>query len=117
MANRAEALAKTFEAKAAEAVSFIEALSDADWRKLTTAEKWPVGVTAHHIGWGHEAIGGIINAVASGTPMAPFTMDALNALNAKNAAEWAGSTKQGVIALHRKNAVAVAAIVRGISDD
>ena len=117
MANRSEALATTFEAKAAEALVLIEALSDADWKKVTAAEEWPVGVTARHIGWGHEVVAGIIQAVASGTPMPPFTMEALNALNAKNAAEWAGSSKSDVLALHRKNAAAAAAIIRGIPDD
>ena len=116
MANRGESLAKTFEAKAAEAIALIESLSDADWKKVTVAEQWPVGVTARHIGWGHEVIAGIVQTVAGGAAMAPLTMDALNALNAKNAAEWAGSSKSDVLALHRKNAAAAAAIVRGIPD-
>ena len=55
--------------------------------------------------------------LAAGKAMPPFTMDALDALNAKNAAEWAGSSKSEVVALHRKNATAAAGIVRGIPDD
>jgi hypothetical protein len=27
----------------------MEKLSDADWKKVTEAEKWPVEVTAHHL--------------------------------------------------------------------
>ena len=53
MAGRSEALAKKFEAKVAEATAVFEKLSDADWKKVTTAEKWPVGVTAHHIASAH----------------------------------------------------------------
>ncbi len=117
MANRGEALAKSFETKAAAALALIETLTEEEWKKITAAEKWSVGVTARHIAWGHEVIAGIIQSVAAGQGMAPFSMDALNALNAKNAAEWAGSSKSEVVALHRKNAAAAAAVVRGISDD
>ena len=49
MSARAESLAKQFEAKAAEMTAVVAKLSDADWKKITSAEKWPVGVTAHHL--------------------------------------------------------------------
>ena len=65
MASRAEDLAKQFEAKANEATAVLERLSDADWKKVTTAEKWPVGVTAHHIAVSHELIAGIIKTLAA----------------------------------------------------
>jgi hypothetical protein len=54
MGARAESLAKQFEAKAAEMTETIKKLSDADWKKTTAAEKWSVGVTAHHVAGGHE---------------------------------------------------------------
>src|SRR6266511_4500475 len=56
MGARAEALAKQFETKAQEATTVIERLSDADWKKATGAEKWPIGVVAHHMAGGHETI-------------------------------------------------------------
>ena len=56
MGARAESLAKKYEAKAAELAATIQKLSDADWKKVTAAEKWPVGVTAHHVAGGHEPI-------------------------------------------------------------
>ena len=43
MSARAESLAKQFEAKAAEMTAVITKLSDADWKKITAAEKWPWG--------------------------------------------------------------------------
>lgn len=46
MGARAEALAKKFETKAQEATAVIERLSDTDWKKVTSAEKWSVGVAA-----------------------------------------------------------------------
>ena len=66
MGARAESLAKQFETKAAEMTSVIKGLSDADWKKTTDAEKWSVGVTAHHVARGHEAIAGIVKTLASG---------------------------------------------------
>ena len=49
MGAKSEALAKQFETKAQEAAAILEKLSDADWKKVTEAEKWTVGVTAHHL--------------------------------------------------------------------
>lgn len=116
MGVRAEALAKQFEAKVAEATAVFEHLSDADWKKTTSAEKWPVCVVAHHIAMAHEGIGGLVKAVASG-PFAPsLTMDAIHAMNAKHAQEFANCTKPETLALHKKNAEAAAAMVRGLDD-
>src|SRR4029077_10304998 len=49
MGARAESLAKKYEAKAAELTATIQKLSDADWKKVTPAQNWPGGVTAHHV--------------------------------------------------------------------
>ena len=116
MSARAETLAKQFEAQAAEMTSTLEKLSDADWNKVTTAEKWPVGVTAHHVAGAHEPIAGIVKTVASGQAMPPFTMAMLDEMNAKHAKEFANCTKAETLALHAKGAAAAAAIVRALSD-
>src|SRR5438445_1414221 len=68
-AGRSEARAKQFEAKAEEAIATLQRLGDADWRKLTQAETWSVGVTAHHMAGVLEAIDGMIETVASGPPV------------------------------------------------
>jgi hypothetical protein len=47
MGAKGEALAKQFEAKARDAVTAIESLSDAEWKKVTAAEQWTVAATAH----------------------------------------------------------------------
>ena len=117
MGAKGEALAKQFEAKAQEATAVLEKLSDADWKKVTDAEKWSVGVTAHHVARGHEAIAGIVKTVASGQSVPNFTLDMLNAMNAQHAKEFAGCTKAETIALHKQGAAGAAAVVRGLSDD
>jgi hypothetical protein len=116
MSARAETLAKQFEAQAAEMTSALEKISDADWKKVTSAEKWPVGVTAHHVAGSHEPIAGILKTVASGQTMPPFTMQMLDEMNAKHATDFAGCTKAETIELHKKGAAAAAATVRALSD-
>jgi uncharacterized protein (TIGR03083 family) len=116
MAAKGEALAKQFEAKAQEATTVLERLSDADWKKTTSSEKWTVGVVAHHMAGAHEAIAGIIKTVASGQSMQNFTMDMLHDMNAKHAKEHANATKAETVALHKKSAAAAAAVLRGLSD-
>src|SRR2546427_8945553 len=115
MGAKGEALAKQFEGKVQEATTVVEKLSDADWRKTTSAEKWSVGVVAHHVATGHEGIAGIIKTVSGGQSMPHFTMDMLHAMNAKHAQEHANCTKAETLALHKKNAAA-AALVGGLGD-
>jgi len=116
MAAKSEALAKQFEAKAQEVTGVLDRLSDADWKKTTSSEKWTVGVVAHHMAGSHEGISNIIKAVAAGQSMGNFTMEMLHDMNAKHAQEHAGASKAETIALHKKSAATAAAVVRGLSD-
>ena len=117
MGAKADGLAKQFEAKAQEATAVMERMSDADWKKTTAAEKWTVGVTAHHVAGAHEPIANIVRTVATGQSMPHFTMDMLDEANAKHAKDFANCTKAETIALHKKGVAAAAAAVRGLSDD
>jgi DinB superfamily len=116
MAARGETLARQFESKVQEATSVFERLSDADWKKVTAAEKWPVGVVAHHIATSHEGIGGILKALADGKPGPNIPREALDAMNATHAREHAGCTKAETIVLHETKAAATAAMLRGLDD-
>ena len=116
MAARAEALAKRFEDASQALADAIRRLGDAEWKKTTSAEKWTVGVVAHHMAGGHEGIAGIIKTVAGGQSISNFTMDMLHDMNAKHAQEHAKATKAETVALHKKSAAAAAAVLRGLSD-
>jgi hypothetical protein len=116
MGAKAESLAKKYEAKAAELTATIQKLSDADWKKVTTAEKWPVGVTAHHVAGGHEPISGIVKTLAAGQSIPGFSMAMLDEANAKHAKDFAGCTKAETLALHEKGVKTAAAVVRGLDD-
>jgi DinB superfamily len=115
MSARAESLAKQFEARVTEMTETLEKLTDADWKKVT-AEKWSVGVAAHHVAGSHEGISGIIKAVSAGQSMPSFTMAMLDEMNATHAREHANCTRAETLALHKKNAAAAASLVRGLSD-
>ena len=117
MGAKSEAFAKQFEAKAQEATGVIEKLSDQDWKKVTAAEKWPVGVVVHHVAGSHEPIANIITTVAAGQSIPNFTMAMLDEMNAKHAKDFAGCTKAETLALHKQGAAAAASVVRGLNDD
>lgn len=117
MGAKAEALAKQFETKAAEATRVMQGLGDADWKKVTEAEKWSVGVTAHHVAGSHEPISELIKTVAAGRSVPNFTLDMLHSMNAKHAQEHANCTRSETIQLHEKGAATAANVIRALVDD
>jgi len=116
MGAKAEALAKQFEAKVQEAAKVMEKLSDAEWKKVTSAEKWPIGCVAHHVAGGHARISGLIHLVAKGQPLPKLTRDIVNENNAKHAAEHANPDKAETLELFRTNGAKASAVVRGLND-
>ncbi len=116
MTTKSAALAKQFEAKVEEALATLENLSDADWRKVTEAEKWSVGVTAHHFASALGPIAHMVKALVAGQ-RGNFTRAMFDEMNAKHAKDHAQCTKAETIALFRKGAAATAAVLRGLSDD
>lgn len=118
MGAKTEALARQFEGKARDAVATLEKLGDADWMKVTAAEKWTVGVTAHHLAGALEAVAGIVTGIVSGAPSpGNFTRAMLDEMNAQHAKEHADCTRAETYALFQKGAAAAFAVVRGLSDD
>jgi uncharacterized protein (TIGR03083 family) len=118
MGAKTEALAVQIEGKTREAVATLEKLGDADWKKVTAAEKWTVGVTAHHLAGGLEAVAGIVSGIVAGEPSrGSFTRAMLDEMNAQHAKEHAGCTRAETLALFRKGAATAVAVVRGLNDD
>jgi DinB family protein len=116
MAPRADALAKKFEEASKAVTDVITRMSDADWKKMASGEKWSVGVVAHHIAMGHAGISNLVKSVASGKSVPSMTMAQLDQMNAQHAKEHAQCTKAETLELHKKNAATAAALVRGLSD-
>jgi len=117
MGAKGEALAKQFEAKAREAMATLEQLSEADWKQVTAAEGWSVGVTAHHLAGALEAVSGMVKAVAAGQSLGNFRLDMLDEMNVRHAKDHADCTRTETIGLHRQGAAAAAAAIRGLGDE
>ena len=111
------ALAAQFEAKARDAMATLKGLSDADWKKVTEAEQWPVGVTAHHAAGALEVVPLVLKAMAAGQSLEPFQLGKIDEFNAAHAREHASCTKDETVALFQKGVTAAAAAIRGLSDD
>jgi hypothetical protein len=117
MTAQSEALAAQVESRVHDTVALLERLSDADWTTVTEAERWTVGVTAHHLASVLEPVAGIVAAIAAGQPPAPLTRAMLDELNARHAREHAGCTRPETIALLRRGAASALAVVRGLTDE
>ena len=117
MGARAEQLAKKFDEACREMNTTVEKLSDADWKKTTSGEKWTVGVVAHHVAVSHAGIAGLVDMVAKGKPLPNMTMDMIHEGNAKHAKEHANTTKAETLALLKENGSKAAGVVRGLSDE
>jgi uncharacterized protein YndB with AHSA1/START domain len=94
----------------------IEGCSDRGW-KATTREGWPVAVTAHHA-ISHIGLAGFARAISAGesSPLADFTIEALNQGNANHAAEFANVTREQVLAELLAEGPAAVDVVRAINE-
>ena len=117
MGARSETLARQFEARAQDAAAEIEKIGEGDWRKVTEAEQWTVGVTAHHLAGAFEAVAGIATRLAAGQSMGNFNRAMLDEMNARHAREHAGASRAETLALYRKGVASAAATIRGMSDE
>jgi hypothetical protein len=117
MRAKSEALAKQLETKVQEAVAVIEKLSAEDWKKVTEAEHWTVGVTAHHVATSLEPVADIVSTIVSGQSLGHFTRAMLDAMNARHAQEHAHCTQAETIALLKRGAAAAVVVIRTLHDD
>ena len=112
-----ERLARQFEAKAQDALDTLQRLDAGDWKKVTAAEKWSVGVTAHHLAGAFEAISRMIRTLAAGQSLEGFGLGSIDEMNARHAREFAHCTQAETVELHRKGVAAAAAAIRELSDE
>ena len=118
MGTKTEALAAQLEEKTRDAVTTIQKLSDADWKKLTATEGWTVGVTAHHLAGGLTAVSGIVAGLVSGAPSrSGFTRAMLDQMNAQHAREQAECTRAETLSLFQTGAATASKMLRSLSDD
>lgn len=117
MGQKSMELATRFEQVNQELIAFVEACSDANWRRTTTAEQWPVAVVAHHVGSSHGVIAGLARKIADGEALPPVSWDMIHSMNAQHAQEHANATKAETLGLLRQGGADAATMVRGLSDE
>jgi DinB superfamily len=116
MAEKSAALAAKLEAKLEAALATLDEVSEAEWRKVTEAEQWPVGVTAHHYASALEPIAQMIKAVVVGQVPGKLTRGMIDEMNARHAKDCANCTKTETIELLERGGALAVATVRELSD-
>jgi ribosomal protein S18 acetylase RimI-like enzyme len=116
MEVKSESLVTQLEAKVQEARATLAALSEADWRTVTEAERWSVGVTAHHFASVLEPISAAIATVVAGQSL-PFTNEWVDEMNARHAKDHADCTKAETIQLLERGTAMAVSVIRGLSDE
>jgi hypothetical protein len=117
MSERAAQLARRLDEANAELARAIEACSDAAWRSQCPGEGWTAGVTAHHVAAAHPEVIGLVQVIAAGQPLPPFTQDILDQGNAEHARAASGCTRDETLALLRDSGPAASNVIRQFTDE
>jgi hypothetical protein len=119
MRARAEALAARIEQGAAQLASYVENLTDAEWKTPMANERdgRPVNVIVHHVASVYPIEVQLAQAIGSGKAMSDVTWDVVKNMNAGHATENANASKADALALLRKNSREAAAAVRQMTDE
>jgi len=115
--QRADALGDRLEQGARALAAFATSLTDAEWKVRTPHDGRAVGVVVHHVASVYPIEIQLAQTVADGKPVTGLTMDDIDAMNARHAAEHAGVTRQAALELLRANSAAAAAAIRALSDE
>ena len=99
--NNVQALADRFTAFNQQLINFVEACPASDWQKVTKAEGWSVGVTAHHVGSIHYPVYNWVQMIVEGMPTPTLTMADVDAMNLQHAQENADCTQEETAELLR----------------
>jgi hypothetical protein len=117
MSAKAQTLADQFEDAVAAFVGVVADVSDAQWQTVCPAEQRTVGVLARHVAFGMPFEMDVFRLIAAGAQPDTITRADLDEMNARHAQEWVASCQADTLDLLRRNAAAVAAEVRCLSDE
>lgn len=107
-------IAERFEAANTDAINVVLGPARACWTALTEAEGWAVGVTARHIGLGHELMASWARALRDRTPLTGGYD--IHQRNAEIAAQGVVATPEEVADLLRDGGAEVAGVLRELTD-
>lgn len=117
MTPRAKALADKLQAFNERVIAVVEGMNDADWKKNSFDEDWPLGVVARHIGAGHYAAIDLAKMIIAGQPLPEFTMDGLARMANQQAEKHAGCTKTEVLSILKESGKKMVDTVSGWRDE
>jgi hypothetical protein len=117
VSSQANALAERLEEGARRLITFVETLTDEEWRSAPLKDRRPVGVIVHHFASIYPLEIQLAQAIADGQPITGVTWQAVADVNAAHAAEHRNPTKAEAIALLNRNSAAAAAAIRAFSDE
>jgi len=111
----AEALAQRLERGAQALAAFASDLTDAEWTTRLPKDGRPIGVVVHHVASVYPIEVHLAQTIAQGNAVTGVTTAAIDAMNAKHAAEHGAVTKADALDLLRTNSAAAAAAIRSLS--
>jgi hypothetical protein len=120
LGHRAEQLAARIEQGAATLASFVEHLTDAEWKTPVgngKGDRRPVGVVVHHVAAVYPIEMELVQAIASGQAVTEVTWEVVAQLNAKHAADHVQTSKAATLELLRRNSREAAQAARALTDD
>lgn len=115
--SNVQALADRFATFNQQLITFVEQCPASAWHKVTKAEGWPVGVTAHHIGATHYPLIEWVQLMVEGRALPAVTMAMVDEMNRQHAEAHVNCTPVGVIELLRKDGDKALAYLRTCSDN
>jgi hypothetical protein len=89
MTGERAAVLETVGGAVATALASARGMTDADCRRISSAEGWPAVIVAYHIGLGLRRQGGFISRALTGEEPFEFQWEPTHAINAVNAREHA----------------------------
>ena len=117
MSRRAENLSKRIQSFRDEVITFVEQLSEEQWKAVSQWEQWTVGVAARHLGAGHLGFFKLLDMIVQGKDLPQYTMDQINAMSNDDAREHADCTKAEALDELHRNGAEFTAFVAGLSDE
>jgi uncharacterized damage-inducible protein DinB len=95
-----------------EIIDAVEPLTDGQWRRVTSAEQWPVAVVAHHACAVQRAFASVLDALERGAPVPEFSAEDVERNNARHARAFADVSQEETLRCLRRHSVALSEAAR-----
>ena len=117
MSSRADSLADRIEAGAQALASFVEGLTDEEWKTVVPNDQRSVGVLVHHVASSYQVEVDLARGLASGNPIVGLTEEILDQINAKHAQDQSSPDQKETIEMLRQNSEMAVDAVRKFTDE